>query len=492
MSVFLDQIREALRGRHPLLYLRTPEEDRVCETLRSLLPESFPGGTLSTWDCVRGLEPAPSDVDTRNPVAALQHIIAHPGRGFTVMKDLSDFMDDARVVRGLRDAYHSFVTKGQSCLVIVSPVAVLPATLEKELCLVDVAMPAPDELLQRALLVQTRYPGAKLSPELQPEISMALRGLTLQEVDHVMHRALGRGAGSGKELLAEIFAEKKVLAKKSGFLEYIAVPFDIERVGGLENVKDWAAKRKSLFTQDAVKAGLPVPRGVLMMGVSGCGKSMMAKAIASFWKVPLFRLDMNLVYSGIYGKPGAAFSRALATIEAVAPAVLWIDEMEAALSTPKDAGSEQSMMFSAFLTWMQEKPPLVFVAATANRIESLPAEIIRKGRFDQVFFCDLPTEEERRDIIKIHLGLNGADPKEINIDRILVHTQAWTGAEIEQAIISARIDAVAEKRRMATDDITRHTTSMVPLSKTMSEQIKAIRDWAFDRATRASRSKPNY
>jgi SpoVK/Ycf46/Vps4 family AAA+-type ATPase len=150
------------------------------------------------------------------------------------------------------------------------------------------------------------------------------------------------------------------------------------------------------------------------------------------------------------------------------------------------------MMFSAFLTWMQEKPPLVFVAATANRIESLPAEIIRKGRFDQVFFCDLPTEEERREIIKIHLRLNGADPKEINIDRILVHTQGWTGAEIEQAIISARIDAAQEKRKVASDDITRHTTSMVPLSKTMSEQIKAIRDWAFDRATRASRSKPNY
>jgi len=492
MSLFLDQIREALRGRHPLLYLLTPEEDRACEALNRLLPGCFPGGTLATWDCVRGLEPAIPDTDTRNPIAALQHIIAHPGRGFYVMKDLSAFMDDARVVRALRDAYHAFVAAGQTCLVIVSPMAVLPPTLEKELCFLEMEMPAPDELLQRALLIQKQYPRARLSPEQQPEISMALRGLTLNEVDHVIHRAFGGEDATGRSLLAEIFAEKKVLAKKSGFLEYIAVPFDIARVGGLENVKDWAAKRKSLFTQDAVKSGLPVPRGVLMMGVSGCGKSMMAKAIASLWKVPLFRLDMNLVFSGLYGTPEAAFHRALSTIEAVAPAVLWIDEMEAALGAPKDAASDQSRMFSAFLTWMQEKPPLVFVAATANRIEALPVEIIRKGRFDQVFFCDLPTEEERREIIRIHLGLNGADPKEINIDRILVHTQGWTGAEIEQAIIAARIDAVQEKRRLATDDITRHTTSMVPLSKTMSEQIKAIRDWAFDRATRASRSKPNY
>jgi SpoVK/Ycf46/Vps4 family AAA+-type ATPase len=201
---------------------------------------------------------------------------------------------------------------------------------------------------------------------------------------------------------------------------------------------------------------------------------------------------MNLVFSGVYGTPGAAFNRALRTIEAVAPAVLWIDEMESALSTPKDAGSEQSMMFSAFLTWMQEKPPLVFVAATANRIESLPAEIIRKGRFDQVFFCDLPTEDERREIINIHLGLNGVDPKSIEIDRILVNTRGWNGAEIEQAIIAARIDAVQEKRQVTTDDINRHAITMVPLSKTMSEQIKAIRDWAFDRATPASRAKPKY
>jgi hypothetical protein len=492
MSVFIEQIREALRGRHPILYLHTPEEDRVVEALRSLLPESFKGGSLSTWDCVRGLEPCADAAGTREPVAALRHILSRPEKGFYVMKDLSEFMGDPDVVRALRDAYRAFVQSGQACVVIVSPNLVLPPTLEKELCLVEVDMPAPDELLQKVLQVQKQYPKAKLAPELQPELSMALRGLTLQEVEHVMHRAFSRDGASAQELLEEVFAEKKVLAKKSGFLEYIAVPFDIARVGGLENVKEWAAKRRSLFTQDAVKAGLPVPRGVLMMGVSGCGKSMMAKAIASLWKVPLFRLDMNLVFSGLYGSPEAAFHRALKTIEAVAPAVLWIDEMEAALSRPKDEGSNQSRMFSAFLTWMQEKPPLVFVAATANHIEALPAEVIRKGRFDQVFFCDLPTEEERRQIIEIHLGLNGIDPKCIEIDRILVHTQGWTGAEIEQAIISARIDAVGEGRKVTTDDLKRHAGMMVPLSKTMSEQIKAIRDWAFDRAARASRAKPNY
>ena len=486
MSRFSEQIRAAIRGRHPLIYLHTPEEDRVVDALRPLASGCFAGGTLTTWTCVRGLEPAPEGADTRDPMAALEHILAHPRPGIYVMKDLSAFLADRRVVRGLRDAYHALVSDFKTCLVLVSPEAVLPETLDKELCYVEVEMPGPDELLARTLKVQERYPGAALSDGLRSELGMALRGLTLQEVEHVMHRVFGAGGLSEKEVLAEVFAEKKTLARKSGFLEFVPSSFDLSRVGGLENVKDWALKRKSLFTQEAVKAGAPVPKGVLIMGISGCGKSMLSKAIAGLWHVPLFRLDMNLVFSGLYGSPEAAFHRALRMVEAVAPVVLWIDEIESALSTPKDVASDQSMTFSAFLTWMQEKPPLVFVAATANRIETLPAEVIRKGRFDQVFFCDLPDEAERRDIIEIHLRLNGTKPADIQIDRLLVHTEGWSGAEIEQAIISARIEAMGAGRPMNTDDIKRVTDSMVPLSKTMAEQIKAIRAWAYDRATRAS------
>jgi SpoVK/Ycf46/Vps4 family AAA+-type ATPase len=197
------------------------------------------------------------------------------------------------------------------------------------------------------------------------------------------------------------------------------------------------------------------------------------------------------VFSGLFGSPEAAFHRALKTIESVAPAVLWIDEVENALGMTADTNTiEQQLTLSTFLTWMQERPPLVFVTATANRIESLPAEIIRKGRFDEVFFCDLPGEDERREIISIHMRHQGADPAQLDPERLLYATRGWSGAEIEQAIIAARVDARDVGREMTLDDIRRHTSRMVPLSRTMEEQIKAIRSWSFNRALRASKEPP--
>jgi SpoVK/Ycf46/Vps4 family AAA+-type ATPase len=282
-----------------------------------------------------------------------------------------------------------------------------------------------------------------------------------------------------------------MILRKTGFLEFVPNRLDPDNIGGLDVLKEWVMKRHDLFTEEAVEKGLPTPKGILMMGISGCGKSLSAKAIASIWRVPLFRLDMNLVFSGLYGSPETAFHRALRAIESVAPAVLWIDEIENALGmTSETLTVEQSLTFSSFLTWMQERPPLVFVAATANRIQSLPAEVIRKGRFDEVFFCDLPNSDERKEIIRIHLRLNGVDPDTVEIDRLLYSTEGWSGAEIEQAVIAARIDAHREGVKVTLEHIRNHTVRMVPLSTTMAEQIAAIRNWVYNRATRASREKP--
>lgn len=488
MATFEEQILRAIQGRHPLIYLHTSEEERAIDCLKLLVSKCFPGGTLTTWSCVRGLEPAVAQVDTRDPVTALQQMIDHPRRGFYVMNDLSAFMTDPKVVRGLRETYSAFTRNYQSAVVIVSPVAVLPETIEKELCYVELAVPSPDELLAQVLKLEKQYPGTQIPANLRPQVVLALRGLTLNEVNHVLHRVFTRGATQDK-ILDEIFAEKESIAKKAGFLEFVPLKFDINHVGGLENVKNWAMQRKALFNQASVDAGIPVPKGILIMGISGCGKSMLAKAIANLWQLPLFRLDMSLVFSGAYGSPEAAFHRALRTIEAVAPVVLWIDEMEGSLSTSKDVGTPQALTFSAFLTWMQEKPPLVFVAATANHIDRLPAEIIRKGRFDQVFFCDLPNEEERAEILKIQLQLNGSDPKNFDIHRLVLNTEARSGAEIEQAVIAARIEALQAGRPMETEDVKLQTDRMIPLSKTMAEQVKAIRDWARTRATPASKRR---
>ena len=491
MSRLVRELQSALLGRPPLLYVQSPEEERVLAALRELLDTAHPGGGMTVWTCVDGLNPPVADRDTRDPLAALECLAAEPRAGFAVFQDIADFMDRPEVVRALRNVRRVLMRVGNATLVMVSPQRVLPVNLETELCLLEAPPPDAEELQNCLQDIQAAYADCRIPAALHSDIALALRGLTLHEAGHVLHRVFRSGSTAARDVLNHIFAEKKALLQKEGFLEYVPVRIDVEDIGGLDILKDWALKRQGLFSRDALEAGLPIPKGVLIMGVSGCGKSMSAKAIAALWGLPLFRLDMNLVFSGLYGSPESAFHRALKAIESIAPAVLWIDEIENALGmTAKSATAEQSLTFSSFLTWMQERPPLVFVAATANRIEALPAEAIRKGRFDEVFFCDLPGDNERRDIFRVHLRLNGADPDSLDVDRLLHSTKGWSGAEIEQAVAAARVDARQENRSMNFEDVRRHTMRMVPLSTTMSEQIRAIRSWAYQRATRASKAEP--
>jgi hypothetical protein len=486
MSAIAEELNLALAGRHPLIYFCTHEESRAEAALRNAAPSVSPTATVSVWTCVDGLD-GDATAETRDPVGAIRAILRSPHDGFYLMKDLSAFMGRPDVVRALRDAYYTLRGRGRAHLVIVSPDLVVPDALDKEVYQVELSLPGSDEMLAQIARVESEHPGMRLPPERLSEIALALRGLTLEEAGHVLHRILGSGRTGEKDVLDEIFSEKKSLLRKAGYLEFVPNRLDMDNVGGLEVLKEWAIKRRDLFTKTSLDAGLPVPKGVLVMGISGCGKSMCAKAIAALWRVPLFRLDMNMVFSGLYGTPEAAFHKALKAIESVAPAVMWIDEIENALGMTVDSNTtEQQLTFSSFLTWMQERPPLVFVAATANRIESLPAEVIRKGRFDEVFFCDLPREDERREIIRIHLRLNGAEPDTMNVDRLLNSTEGWTGAEIEQAVIAGRIDAHREGRGLTIEDVRHHTIRMVPLSQTMAEQISAIRNWAYKRALRAS------
>lgn len=484
---FSDQIDSAIRARYPVIYMHTPEEDRVLRALEKIVGTCVPDGRVFTWSSLSGLD---HDGDaTRDPTTAIQVIMADPKPGFYVMKDLSPFMTDPSVMRALRDAYHVLGESGRTYIIIISPVRAVPDELSKEVFQTDIPLPTSDEHMVALGELQARYPGKEIPQDLHAKIGLALRGLTLKEAEHVMHGALSGETVTKENLLTLIFSEKEKSLRRFGVLKHVRNTVDLNTVGGLEILRDWVTKRKDLFTQEAVASGQPVPRGVLIMGVSGCGKSMCAKAIANLWDVPLFRLDMNMVFSGLYGNPHAAFQRALTGIESVAPAVLWIDEVENGLGmTSSTSSMEQTLTFSSFLTWLQERPPLIFVAATANRIECLPAEVIRKGRFDEVFFCDLPSEEERRAIIDIHLRLNHIDTTVVRPEKLLYTTRGWSGAEIEQAIIAARIEAHHQGLTVTLDDIKEQMRGMVPLSTTMAEQIKAIRDWSYYRARRASKA----
>lgn len=490
MDTVTAQLTEAIGARYPLIYVQTPEEDRVLAGLTETLKVRMPDGKLVTWSSVDGLQPG-GDAETVDPVTAIQTLLKKPQPGFYVMKNLDAFLDRPDVVRALRNAYYALAEKGETFIVLVSPVNALPESLAKEVFLLNLPLPTPQELSEGVAAVGAVYPGVDVPEELHDKIGLALRGLTLKEAEHVLHGALSGGEVTRENLLKRIFSEKEKAVRKFGVLEYVRTTDKLRDIGGMEILREWILKRKPLFTQAAVEAGQPVPRGVLIMGISGCGKSLCAKVVANLWDVPLFRLDMNMVFSGLYGNPHAAFQRALTGIESVAPAVLWIDEIENGLGmTSTVSSSEQTLTFSSFLTWMQERPPLIFVAATANRIESLPAEVIRKGRFDEVFFCDLPTDEERKEIIRIHLERSEIDPEKVDPGKLLYTTRGWSGAEIEQAIVATRIEALHEGREADLDDVKVQMRGMVPLSTTMSEQIRSIREWSHHRARRASKAPP--
>jgi ATPase family associated with various cellular activities (AAA) len=488
MTNAADQIRNAILGRYPLIYLLTWEESRVLQLLEAFSTKLFgPGISFQTWSCVTGFSQNGSTEPITNAISALKSVLASEEKGFVVLKDFSSFMSDPSVSRALRDAYYALQGK-EKYIFIVSPEKVIPESLKKEILLIDVGLPDEGELLKLIKRMQPLYPQATFPDELIGKISFALKGLTVNEATHVLHKIFRSKKIDAEEVLRQIFAEKEMIVKKSGYLEFVSAGANLSEIGGLDNLKDWLVKRERLFSRQALQDGMPVPRGILIMGISGCGKSLCAKATSALWKVPLFRLDMNLVFSGMYGNAELAFHRALKTVEAVAPAVLWIDEIENSLGMEEGkGGGVNSHIFSYFLTWMQEKPPLVFIAATANRIQAIPAEVIRKGRFDQVFFVDLPNDEERKQIFEIHLKRNGADATKFDLVFLAAATKGWNGAEIEEAIASARVDAYQENREFTIDDITRNTSRMVALSKTMEDQMKRIRSWAFGRATPASK-----
>ena len=483
-----ERIRRALIGGYPIIYVHSWEEARVERALATLAQKFFETPVpFSVWTCVDGLvSGGEKRADTADPVRAIEAILAQDGAGFVLMKDLPPHFARPEVIRRLRDAYRQLKGKGRF-LVIVSPRLVIPEDLKKEIYILDYDLPDETEILYllghlgRRLLGEPGFSDADAK-----KLALALKGLTQDEIEHVLTKVFTRRTAFDDAAYDEILAEKEQASRKEGVLEFVPPRFTIDDIGGLENLKEWLVKRRHLFTKEALDAGMPVPKGLLMMGMSGCGKSLSVKAISALWNLPLFRLDMNAIFGT--DNPEATFLKALRSVEAVSPAVLWIDEIEMGVGGYRE-GQDASMsrIFSGFLTWMQEKSALVFVAATANRIHLLPAEIIRKGRFDQVFFVDLPSEEERKQIFDIHLTKNRCDVSRLDLVFLAKATAGWNGAEIEQAVLSAVVDAYAEKREVTEDDLYRMITATVPLSVTMEEQIKSIRSWAHERALNASR-----
>ncbi len=497
-----------IQAQYPLIYLVTFEEERAEQTVsavaRRLAREQDAKNPLKlyTWTMTRGMveygNPGSGTQhnNTVSPEAAVEWVIRQREPGIFIFKDLHPFKDSPAVTRCLRDAI--IALKGTSkTIVLMSPVQEVPIELEKEVVVLDFPMPDMVELDEVLSTELNRARGGNITTEDREKLLKAALGLTRDEAEKVYRKARVMAKKLTAEEVEIVLSEKKQLIRRNGILEFMDVDETIDSVGGLEELKHWLFQRSDAFTERAREYGLPQPKGMLILGVPGCGKSLIAKTTSRLWGLPLLRLDLGRVYDGsTVGRSEANLRNALRTAESISPAILFIDEIDKAFagaggSSDSDGGTS-SRIFGTFLTWMQEKTSPVFVMATANRVERLPGEFLRKGRFDEIFFVDLPNAEERKDIFQIHLKKRRRDIDRFDLDQLTKVCDGFSGAEIEQGLISAMYEAFAQGREFTQLDIIAAIRATLPLSKTMSEQVTALRDWARQRARPAAASVAEY
>ncbi|MDR3703089.1 MAG: AAA family ATPase [Candidatus Sulfopaludibacter sp.] len=483
-------IREIFESGRPLTYIRSAEERRVGKLLRAVSATLSDPAPVWQWTLTEGMrcDGATVQAGAESPRAVLDFIAKHPGSAIFHLKDFHEpLRESPEIRRRLRDIYESCRDQ-RKYVVITSPVRFIPEEIERSIMFLELRPPDIVELVElireEAPLVAPHSLDGVTEVTLD-QLARALLGLTLDEAGYALRRALSASPRLGPDSVPYLLEEKRVLVSRSGVIDYVSDGTNLGEVGGLEGLKKWLIERQKLFQMRDQLTNEIVPKGLLMMGIPGCGKSLCVKAIASCFQLPLYRVDMIEIFSGRHGKPEGVFVEACKMMEEMAPAVLWFDEIEMGV-TSTESGGEQGRIFAFFLTWMQEKTRGLFVAATANRIDLLPAEMIRKGRFDEVFFVDLPHDDERIEIFRIHLARRGVDPSQFNLSTLVSFTVGWTGAEIEQCVVSAMTQARLADRDLTEDDLVKVSVKIVPLSRTMKEQINHIRSWAFERAVRAS------
>lgn len=491
---------DLIKARYPILYVVSSEEQRVEEALTEMALRREM--KLAAWSITKGFVKLAGTLkggDAKDPIKALDFIAASEGKGVFVLRDFHAFVGDPTVVRKLRDLAHDLKKKPDTTAVIIlSPVMKIPPELEKELAIIDWDLPNRQEIdaiVGVALSGMPRgcTPGIAGTPEGREQVVDGALGLTALEAENVISKSIVRNKTID---LHTILGEKKHIIRKSGILEYYEAEENLDDIGGLEVLKEWLKKRRHAFTSQARDFGLPLPKGILLIGVPGCGKSLTAKAVGAAWQMPLLRLDVGKIFGGLVGASEENIRKAIKTAEATAPSILWLDEMEKGFSGTGSSnmsdGGTTSRVFGTFVTWLQEKTAPVFVIATANNVHQLPPELLRKGRFDEIFFVDLPTREERKQIIDIHLRKKRRNPNLVDLEALVEATPEFSGSEIEQVVVSAMYDAFdanPAERELSTDQLLHSSREIVPLAVTMQEGIAAMREWAKTRARLASHGK---
>jgi len=497
VSRTMSELEVLIRARYPLIYVITWEEQRVMKQVSRIAAHL--NKKVVEWSVTTGLigdmggTQRKKDAATQDPLAAMDNIIEFMEPALFVLKDFHPYMREhnSAVIRRLRDVAAS-LRNTYKTVVIVSPILQLPPELEKEMSVVDFELPT-EEVLTALLnrIVEEVKDNKKLDVSrvgrLREGLVRSLMGLTLAEAENVLAKALVQHHGLTQKSVEVVLSEKRQIIRKSGMLEYYEAQEDMDSVGGLDELKSWVMKRTVAFSEQAREFGLPAPKGLLLLGVQGCGKSLMAKAISNMWKLPLLRFDVGKVFGSLVGSSEENVRRSIQVAESVSPVVFWVDEIDKAFRGSRGSGASTdggtaARVFGTFLTWLAEKKKPVFVVATANDVSLLPPELLRKGRFDEIFFIDLPSPEERKAIFQVHLAKRKFDVGQFDLAILAQASEGFSGAEIEEAIISAMFDVFFEKKQLSTDKICASLTKTVPLSRTMSEDVAALRHWAQGRA----------
>lgn len=512
MNNFEKETCDLLRARFPYIHITTYEETRLIKELTRIVstPDLINSvRKVYVWKSSEGFKDSNGMIqeDTYEKIQALNFVRKCEEDALFIFLDFHVFCKntsgnfDDTVVRFLKDLIPNLKqARNFRNVIFVSPTFTLPDDLKKDITVLDFDLPTSDEIASVLDGIIRDNSGGNLKVNLNPkekeELVKAAVGLTLQEAENAFARAMVNDGCLNSEDVDIVLKEKSQVIKKSDILEYIDSKVKIEDVGGLENLKKWLSKRDKSWLDSAKKYGLPSPKGVLLTGVPGCGKSLIAKSISSMWHLPLLRFDVSKVFNMYVGNSESNMREAIKMAEAISPCVLWIDEIEKGFSGLGGSGDSgtTSRIFGTFLSWMQEKTKPVFVVATAKNIDSLPSEMMRKGRFDEIFFIDLPTFNERKQIFKVHLESRLTYPEvrgdfEIN-DETLKHlsniTEGFGGSELEQIVVMGLYDAFSEDRSITLNDFENAVKNTVPLSVTQAEQIISIRNWANVRAVAAT------
>lgn len=488
----LRDIELLVRSRHGLIVIDTPEEERATTLLRHVADRvTLP---LFVWSRTKGLRLADQEngvYGTTDPAQALAHIYSGAPAIYHLQSFASLLNDEAHQER-LRNAVQQ-CSKRDGAIILTGTIE-LPESLRRFASVVSLPGPAIadyEKLLEHILrdLSKRMRVHMKMTPDEGRQLLNHLRGLTLMEAEKVLTKAIIEDKMLTADDIKHVIDAKKQIVEQEGVLEYYPVEESMAQVADLAGLKAWLAKRKNIIAepQKAAEFGLTFPKGMLLVGVPGCGKSLCAKAVANEWGLPLLKLDSGALYNKYIGETERNFKRAMSIAERMSPVVLWIDELEKAFATggSEDGGVSQRVL-GTFLSWMQDRKGDVFIVATANDVSKLPAEFLRKGRFDEIFFVDLPDAEARKAIFEIHLRKRGRDPSALPLDELVAATEQFSGAEIEQVIVSALYTAFAEKKDLDGALLVREIGATRPLADTMAERIASLREWGASRTVRAN------